>query len=74
MGCNDIEIRKSESVAKSQFLFCDFRKNVENKNKFKKKTTFLETSWTEHILVTPIRSNMFPHSAMPPAKLKSQGY
>ena len=46
---------------------------VENKN-LKKKNYFLETSWTEHILVTPIRSNMFPHSAMPPAKLKSQGY
>jgi len=32
----------------------------------------LETSWTEHILVAPIRSNMFPHSAMPQTKSKSQ--
>jgi len=32
----------------------------------------LETSWTEHILMQPIRSNMFPHSAMPISKIKSQ--
>lgn len=25
----------------------------------------LETSWTEHMLVTPIKPKMFPHSAMP---------
>ena len=31
----------------------------------------LETSWTEHMLVTPIRSNIFPHSAMPANKPKS---
>ena len=31
----------------------------------------LETSWTEHMLVTPIRSNIFPHSAMPHYKPRS---
>ena len=30
----------------------------------------LETSWTEHILMQPIRSNMFPHSAMPSTRPK----
>ena len=31
----------------------------------------LETSWTDHMLVTPIRSNIFPHSAMPHYKPRS---
>lgn len=25
----------------------------------------LETSWTEHMLITPIKPKLFPHSAMP---------
>ncbi|CAG0882118.1 unnamed protein product [Cyprideis torosa] len=33
---------------------------------------FLETSWTEHILVTPIKpAQVFPHSAMPYSRPKS---
>ena len=25
----------------------------------------LETSWTEHMMIKPIKPNIFPHSAMP---------
>ncbi|XP_034232844.1 WD repeat-containing protein 47-like [Thrips palmi] len=31
----------------------------------------LETSWTEHMLVTPIKPKMFPHSAMPLSRPRS---
>ena len=30
----------------------------------------LETSWTEHMLITPIKPNIFPHSAMPSTRPK----
>ena len=30
----------------------------------------LETSWTEHMLITPIKPNIFPHSAMPNTRPK----
>ncbi|XP_023345155.1 WD repeat-containing protein 47 [Eurytemora carolleeae] len=51
---------------------CPFEQKSLNVDIERLQKSHLETSWTEHILVTPIRSNMFPHSAMPPAKLKSQ--
>ena len=34
------------------------------------KNPLLETSWTEHMLITPIKPNIFPHSAMPNTRPK----
>ena len=34
------------------------------------KNPMLETSWTEHMLITPIKPNIFPHSAMPNTRPK----
>jgi hypothetical protein len=38
------------------------------------KNPTLETSWTEHMLITPIKPNIFPHSAMPNTRPKGKDY
>eukprot|EP00092_Neocalanus_flemingeri_P034667 GFUD01037715.1.p1 GENE.GFUD01037715.1~~GFUD01037715.1.p1 ORF type:complete len:790 (-),score=138.70 GFUD01037715.1:532-2901(-) len=50
---------------------CPFEQRSLNVDVERIQKPLLETSWTEHMLVTPIRSNIFPHSAMPHNKPKS---
>ena len=50
---------------------CPFEQRSLNVDVERIQKPVLETSWTEHMLVTPIRSNIFPHSAMPHGKPKS---
>jgi len=50
---------------------CPFEQRSLNVDVERIQKPLLETSWTEHMLVTPIRSNIFPHSAMPQNKPKS---
>jgi len=50
---------------------CPFEQRSLNVDVERIQKPVLETSWTEHMLVTPIRSNIFPHSAMPHYKPRS---
>ena len=44
---------------------CPFEQRSLNVDVERLKNPTLETSWTEHMLITPIKPNIFPHSAMP---------
>lgn len=49
----------------AQTFSCPFEQKTLNVDVERLKAPQLETSWTEHMLVTPIKPNIFPHSAMP---------
>lgn len=50
---------------------CPFEQKSLNVDVERIKVPQLETSWTEHMLVTPIKPNRFPHSAMPSTRSKA---
>ena len=54
----------------SETFACPFEQRSLNVDVERIKTPQLETSWTEHLLITPIKPNTFPHSAMPNTKPK----
>ena len=49
---------------------CPFEQRSLNVDVERLKNPTLETSWTEHMLITPIKPNIFPHSAMPNTRPK----
>ena len=49
---------------------CPFEQRSLNVDVERLKNPTLETSWTEHMLITPIKPNIFPHSAMPSTRPK----
>ena len=49
----------------SDTFACPFEQRSLNVDVERIKAPHLETSWTEHMLITPIKPNTFPHSAMP---------
>ncbi|CAB4064175.1 WD repeat-containing protein 47 [Lepeophtheirus salmonis] len=49
----------------SETFSCPFEQRSLNVDVERIKAPVLETNWTEHMLVTPIKPNIFPHSAMP---------
>eukprot|EP00095_Tigriopus_kingsejongensis_P011616 snap_masked-scaffold638_size121162-processed-gene-0.4 protein:Tk11616 transcript:snap_masked-scaffold638_size121162-processed-gene-0.4-mRNA-1 annotation:"wd repeat-containing protein 47" len=49
---------------------CPFEQKSLNVDVERIKAPSLETNWTEHMLVTPIKPNIFPHSAMPNGRHK----
>ncbi len=50
---------------------CPFEQRSLNVDVERMKAPQLEASWTEHMLVTPIKPNIFPHSAMPSTRPKA---
>ena len=53
---------------------CPFEQRSLNVDVERLKNPTLETSWTEHMLITPIKPNIFPHSAMPNTRPKGKAY
>ena len=51
---------------------CPFEQRSLNVDVERLKNPTLETSWTEHMLITPIKPNIFPHSAMPNTRPKGK--
>ena len=54
----------------SDTFSCPFEQRSLNVDVERLKNPLLETSWTEHMLITPIKPNIFPHSAMPNTRPK----
>ena len=54
----------------SETFSCPFEQRSLNVDVERIKTPQLDTAWTEHLLITPIKPNTFPHSAMPNTKPK----
>jgi WD40 repeat protein len=54
----------------SETFACPFEQRSLNVDVERLKNPMLETSWTEHMLITPIKPNIFPHSAMPSTRPK----
>lgn len=54
----------------SETFSCPFEQRSLNVDVERLKNPTLETSWTEHMLITPIKPNIFPHSAMPNTRPK----
>ncbi|TRY72507.1 hypothetical protein TCAL_01060 [Tigriopus californicus] len=49
---------------------CPFEQKSLNVDVERIKAPTLETKWTEYMLITPIKPNIFPHSAMPSSRPK----
>ena len=54
----------------SDTFSCPFEQRSLNVDVERLKNPMLETSWTEHMLIKPIKPNIFPHSAMPNTRPK----
>ncbi|CAG0917266.1 unnamed protein product [Notodromas monacha] len=55
----------------AEIFGCPFEQKTLNVDVERLEKPSLETSWTEHMLVTPIKPNIFPHSATPNTRSKS---
>jgi hypothetical protein len=55
----------------SDTFSCPFEQKTLNVDVERLEKPSLETSWTEHMLITPIKPNIFPHSATPSTRSKS---
>ena len=55
----------------SETFSCPFEQKTLNVDVERLEKPSLETSWTEHMLITPIKPNIFPHSATPTTRSKS---
>ncbi|CAG0880081.1 unnamed protein product [Darwinula stevensoni] len=55
----------------SQTFTCPFEQKTLNVDVERLEKPSLETSWTEHMLVTPIKPKIFPYSAMPYTRPRS---
>lgn len=58
-----------QSIPSDTFA-CPFEQKSLNVDVERIKAPHLDTSWTEHMLITPIKPNIFPHSAMPTTRPK----
>ncbi len=56
----------------SETFACPFEQRSLNVDVERLSAPALETSWTEHMMIKPIKPNIFPHSAMPNTRPKGK--
>lgn len=71
LGDSDLSLISWLQCVPSDTFSIPFEQRTLNVDVEKLEKPTLETSWTEHMLVTPIKPKMFPHSAMPFTRPKS---
>lgn len=71
LGDSDLSLISWLQCVPSSTFSIPFEQRTLNVDVEKLEKPTLETSWTEHMLVTPIKPKTFPHSAMPFTRPKS---